>query len=863
MAQAIKSPTSARPSALPSKVPEAQKFSPEEQALIDDAASFSAEEQRLIDEAASFQSQQLQPQGDGGILARGQNIISQMEQRIGAAPTPEQASMMRRSMAAEMLGSGGAVAAGAGLGGLVGGGIGGFMAGPMGLVPGAETGAAIGGFTAGSLFSGEAVNFFRDVFNLPEETDRNKWLDIIASVPFLSALKAGKVVGGAITKSPLYISKTLSKLDPQDQQLISALQESVFNSSKDLATEKFASDMRDEVLTDVMDGLSQGLGSRGAISFAAKKYGAKLDSAKKFDEITTKFGVPMTQEEIVRASRDPRFRPSEAPRPDDILNNLNKDYGSEWDKAKALIASNKDAIDKIDIDPIVSSLEAMRDTNIFSPQYRNRMSALIADLKNSKAIDEVVTSKTLTPEEAGRTVIVDAETGKQVTLSELLNKPQRFQAKQVQEGIEAEGRAGKPGVNLPEFAMEEIPTKAKGEPSAQAAFRFYPNIKGVFRAGEKEGFRAFPLLPTESTYYPAEVRKRMVGQAPLFIEPTGPRPGISGKAAEFQSESEQMALQFNQMIGRKKVAALDSLIALRSDLDRNLILSGKIPSDQAAVLDAVTKIRQVEDNALQALSQSPNETIASIGQKAKASKAAVSNHLFQMETIGNITRKDAIGFASFIDSKATDPERVAAFASALFNAPETKNKVVASLIEKKLLEVSRPGVTRLDKQMANAVEDLSKNKDFLAKVEILTGDKSVQKDLSEYSALLKRAAMAAGPNSDRIAGEATMRVADKLTRRVGINPLTWIDLVIPSNSQQAKKLVDYLFVNNKDQFVKSIAQDEASVIDAAVKLNKVLGSRSAPLVQEIASTAMRNGILSAEIAAAFGFAKQSAGGQQE
>jgi hypothetical protein len=818
----LKSPYSAGPKSLSNRSPAQEDFSD----IVEDFSD--------IAEKPATQAQ------SKNVLSLGQDIMSQMDQRIGAPPTPEQAKYMRLSTGAELLGAGTAAGIGAFAGGAIGAGLGGFVGGPPGLVAGIETGAQLGGFIGGALGTNDAVNFFRKAFSLPEATDRNRYLDVLGAGGMLAG-RTGARVAQAITKSPSYIAKTIGSLDEADRTLLSALQQEVFNSAKSVSTEAYAKELQDEVLSDVTEGITTGLGTRGAISFAARRYGAKLDSAKSFDELINKFGQPMTQDEIVAAAKDPRTREVSAARPEDVLDDLGSKYNTEWEQARAVIASNKEMIDKIDFSPILSSLKQMRDSAAFSPKYRAKMSSLISEITNNKAIEDVITSKTLSPEEAGKMVILDAETGKSVPLSELLNKPVRFAEKQVQEGFEIASREGKPGVNEPLFSMEEIPTKMKGEPSAQAAFTF----------------------DTESKYFPGEVRKRMTGQAPLFIEPTGPQPGVSGAGASFQSESEQLALQYNQMLGRKKVAALDSLIQMRASLDRELIMSGKLLPDRQAALDTVTLLRNAEDAALQSLASSSNETIASIGQRAQSAKSSVANHLYQVELLGKVPRKDAIGYAAIIDSAQTDPQRVQGFATALSSSPETRKKVAAEMVARRLSEIAKPGPVGLNRQMAESIDRLSKDNDFLAKLEIISGDKSFKKDLERYSVNLKRASRTSGPVAERIAADATLTIADVAATKFNMNPLTWIGKIIPNESTHANRIVNHLFANNKEALIKSIAQDEGAVLDAALKLNKTMGSRAAPIIGEIASRAMREGTLSAEVAAALNLMRSSSvGGQQ-
>ena len=218
------------------------------------------------------------------------------------------------------------------------------------------------------------------------------------------------------------------------------------------------------------------------------------------------------------------------------------------------------------------------------------------------------------------------------------------------------------------------------------------------------------------------------------------------------------------------------------------------------------------------------------------------------ELLGKVTRKDAIGYASILDSY--DPERVGAAARVLSKYPDSLNKIASSYLNEKLSAITSGSIVNLKQEAADKLFELGSGKSeaskkFLANIEILTGDKSVGKDLLELSTLLKRAARI--PNMatrSRIEGQAVLNLSSKLTRFQLANPMTYINLLGPNNPQYAQKIVTQLFKNNREAFLNSVVTTPESVLHTVVGLEDLFGRAALPMTSVIIDRATRQGVIS-------------------
>ena len=786
----------------------------------------------------------------------------QMEQFARSAPTvSEVASAAGREfggMGAEVAGGTAATTGGAAVGGALGAGIGAFMAGPAGVVPGAEVGATVGGFVSGALGTKDLVNFFRKAMSLPEEQDRNQVLDTIAAgagtvVPFSRLL-------GAAARTEKNIAKTLSNLPAEDRKLISALQQSVFENAANIGTEKFAIEQRDAALKDVMDGLSSGMNASQATSFMAKKYGDRLQYADKFEKIANRFGDPMTKEELVAAAAKPKERAITGARPGDVIRDINRNYNQEWAKSRKLIANNKDLISRINLEPYIQDLKTLAESATFKEEYGKKINNIISSIENSKAIETVIRSKTMTPDELGKLVIVDAETGKQISMSQLWNKNEKFIVPEAQRGMQISATGAQPqlggGGEIVREAMPlEILSGAEGQPSFQFGRPTLEGRIGVTR-DLRPGITPTPegALPTEFTPAVTQQRSRLTGQPEFFAETVGPRPEVSVPEERFAGGQEQLALALNQKMEQQRLATLDTIINLRMSLDEAISMYPNMKPKEKAVSDAVTRLRSVEDSAIEGMITSQDPTLKNIGNQAKSTKFALANQLAEEELLGNVTRKDAIGYAGILDS--VDPERVGAAARVLAQYPDALNKIAATYLDEKLNKAATGSITGLKPKMADNLADLASGKSessrkFLANIEILTGDKTIGNDLMEAATLLKRATKV--PNvaiKNRLEGQAVAALASKLTRVNFTNPLTYINLIGPDNPQYAQKIVNQLFKNNREAFLDSVVSSPESVLQTIVSLEDLFGRGAAPMTSLIVNRATRQGVLTGAALAA-------------
>lgn len=834
--KALKSPYSARPDELPSRVPSQEDFS-------DIAEDFSD-----IAEAPKV-SKGLEMASEFGSPAEAEAAAQAM------IPSRETVKGMFSEFAGGVTATGGGAVAG----GLAGAGIGLLMGGPPGLAGGAELGAKLGGFLSGSLNTGDMVNFFRKAMSLPEEQDRNQIFDALASVSAL-APGAGKFVAsvyGAAFKTERNIVKSLAKLPVQERQMISALQQVVHENASAIGTEQFASTLRDEVAKDFLDAFDAGMNATQAASFVGRKFSDKLAYSRKFDELANRYGPAMTLEEIVEASRSPKERPVVAARPGDVLASLNQKYRSDWAASRKLIENNKDLLDKINLNDYLGDLKKLSESAEFRPEYRAKINNIIASIENSKSIEDVLRAKTMTPEEMGKLVIVDAETGKQMSLGQLWDKMSRrtFATKETQQGMQVSMTGARPQLGGgAEITREAMPLEFLSMPEGQPGFQFGPSLRG--RRGVEDTLRATPAVSTPTEFIPAATqrRSRLTGQPELYAEGTAPTPGMNVPATEFTGQQEQLALSLNQKLERQKLATLDTIINLRMELDNAIKDFPNLKPKEAAVADAVTRLRSIEDAAIDGMMMSSDATVKNIGNQAKGTKSALASQLFEEELLGNVSRKDAIGYADLIDQM--DPERVGAVVRGLAPYPEAKNKIAASYLDKKLRQISSGGITGLSEGGVERLVELAsgkteQSKKFLANIEIFTGDKEIQKDLLEAATLLKRATKVPNPAiKKRLSGEAIVGLASRLTRVGFASPSTWINILGPDNPEYAQKAVKQIFNSNREAFIDSSISSAESVLNTVVSLEDLFGRAALPMTSLIVNRAAKQGVLTGAALAA-------------
>jgi hypothetical protein len=383
---------------------------------------------------------------------------------------------------------------------------------------------------------------------------------------------------------------------------------------------------------------------------------------------------------------------------------------------------------------------------------------------------------------------------------------------------------------------------AEGQPG----FQFGPSLRG--RRGVEDTLRATPAVSTPTEFTPAvtQQRSRITGQPELFAETVGPRPEMQIPETAFTNKQEQLAFEMNQKMQEQKLATLDTIINLRMSLDEAGTLYPNMRAKEKAVVDAVTRLRGIEDGAIDAISQSNDQVLSLIGRNAKSTKSALANFIEEEKLLAEVTRKDAIGFANAIDGM--DPQRVGAIGRIFADKPETRNKIVASYLEQKINSAAGRKITKLDAKMADNLEALvegktAESKDFIAKIELLTGDKTINEDIKKASAMLKRATSAPiGPARNKLSGEAVNFLANRFSR-IRLNPFTWINLLGPDNSTYAQKIVKQLFTENREAFLDSIVTSPESVLQSVVSLEQLFGKAALPMTSFIVNRATQQGIL--------------------
>ena len=354
-------------------------------------------------------------------------------------PTVEQSMQELKGMGAELAGGTTASAVGAGVGAGLGGLGGLILGGPFGAVPGAQAGAAVGAF-AGSVLTKDAVNFFRETFGLEKEEDRNQLIDVaLSAVPF-AGTRALKVPFQALKRSPEFVERTVAKaLTKEESNVFSAIRSGLVEKAGEVGGEKFAANLERETTEDILSGLNAGLSPIESIREASKKAASKLDASRKFDELANFYGEPVSQAELVALGKG---QASLRTSPGEVLDSLRSNYTQEWNlliekgiKDPKLL----DKIDKIDLEPILQNLNAIKEDAGYAKKFGSQIDDIIENIQNQKAIEKSQVYKNISPEEASKLAVKDVNTGKEVSLNDLLSPGKRFETKQVQTQIQGPG----------------------------------------------------------------------------------------------------------------------------------------------------------------------------------------------------------------------------------------------------------------------------------------------------------------------------------------------------------------------------------------------------------------------------------------
>lgn len=626
MAQAIKSPTSARPSALPSKVPEAQKFSPEEQALIDGAASFSAEEQKLIDEAASFQSQQ--PQQQAGIF---QQMMAAPSRTFwtGEPTTGIESFQQGLGQTAELLGAA-PVIAGTAIG---------SVAGP---------GGALAGSMAGALVQKDVTNLMRKAFGLSANEERSRLLDVafasLGAIPGLGGQAAMRnVMAGGNASADIVFGGASAEAQATYQSMKAAVLEQ-FNKnglSPEQAAEKVAG------ITSNLQKYVGDYSESGVLKGLAEAFGKKLEVQNKVNQIGESLSPQtITQESMVRGEL--------ANSPEKILELKEKLLNRHWRQAYEELKQLR-GIETIDSESYIQKLREIRESVKVDQESVQLIDNLIENFSGyQSAVNETRDLGAFARGTGGKT-------------------PKYYDMKTGQE-LSVPGPEG----NVPFPETQEAFVKSAQEPvfetivspslpgKGQAATRPNPPFPGTLQSKDQGPFifetrkvnRPDVTIGEREATYPASEQ--------LGLSLRGPQVPLTAeqKAANLLPPKILENFHFSMMEG------IDSLIIKRQKLDR---LAEQYAKDPRGVMygKAAKALRTVEDDFIERLAQQ-----AGPGRQTATSYKMAKEGLYDIKTkaeqLGSSIKQEAFEFADALDSLPI--ERTKAFAAVM--PMEVRQKVL-------------------------------------------------------------------------------------------------------------------------------------------------------------------------------------------
>lgn len=430
MAQAIKSPTSARPSALPSAVPGEQKISAEEQALLAAADQFSLEEQQLLDAASAFQPQQ---QADSQSLFQQMMAAPSRSFWTGEPTTGAENFQQGLSTTAELLGSAPVVA--------------GTAAGAMLPIPG----GALAGGMAGAVVQKDVTNLVRKAFGLSSNEDRSRLLDVaFASLSALPGLGGQAAMRNAMAGGNASADLVFESASPEAQAAYQSMKAAVQDQMKknEIGPEQAA-----EIVGSITSNLQKYVGDyseAGVLKGLSEAFGKKLEVQNKVNELALSVSPEtITQESMVKGNLT-NF-------PKQVIALKEKLINKQWRTAYEELKQMR-GIETIDTDLYIQKLRNLRESVKIDPGAAKLVDNVIENVSGYQSvINETRDLGALARGTGGKTPkYYDMQTGQ--TLSEPGPKG-NIPFPETQEALV---KSGQEPVYMPTARAESLPPSGRG-----------------------------------------------------------------------------------------------------------------------------------------------------------------------------------------------------------------------------------------------------------------------------------------------------------------------------------------------------------------------------------------------------------------
>lgn len=812
MAKAIKSPTSARPSALPSPVAGSEKFSDEEKAFIESAGKFTPEEQSLIDSASQFSPEQ--PQQSGlGIRPGTQEYLQQMGLMTpeGAPATPF--GGLSKDLQAEMVGGVASTVPPA----LIGARIGAPYAPPFGAAAGYLAGSMIGaGFTK------DAVNKIRSVMDLPEQQDRSRGLDVlltaITSIPGLGAVvnNEAKILAKEMSqgvqekwaKSLMEMTNPRAKVLGEDA--IGALQTlklGIFDAMKGQIGAEEAAKQIANLEDDFVKELGRGMSEKQAAAAVAEKYSFQLQAHKAKDNLLNSIGEEISSEELAKQGI--------VTRPQDIIEKKRSRLIGQWGTIFEAIKQTK-GLDLIDSETYIPKLMAAKSEaeSIGDSALVRQLNNVIEGLGNRKKLKEVAVFAEKT---GGKTPkYYDMNTGRELSVP---------------------GPEG----NVPFPETQEALVKSGQEPV------FVPTAKAGSlppsgKAGESLTFET--LLQKRPEVALGERQATYPASEQLGFPLRGPQVPLTAE----QKAANLLPPQLANANESSVMQSIDSIIQRRVLLDRSIQKMEEGPRREAMVR-AVQVLRGIEDDFMKGL-QKRGGQYADLADRYIATKANLSILNESAENMARMIDQDAIGVSKILDTM--NNKQIQAWSSLM--PARVRGKVARKYFEG-LIDMSagmpdQPYTKEQFKKIQTALTGGERNVQQ-SKLASLIGEKNASEayqELGNLQNLVNRASMLPeGSLPERQMARRIAMTLEKIVMKTGGNFVSAGRMALDPNKRAYRDFLNFMMSKHFDQLVVNIG-GKRELAETAGELARVFG-QSSPQVAKFYQMVKDQGLLPSAVAA--------------
>lgn len=827
MAKAIKSPTSARPSALPSPVAGSEKFSDEEKAFIESAGKFTPEEQSLIDSASQFSPEQPQQRGFG-IRPGTQEYLQQMGLMTpeGAPATPF--GGLSKDLQAEMVGGVASTVPPA----LIGARIGAPYAPPFGAAAGYLAGSMIGaGFTK------DAVNKIRSVMDLPEQQDRSRGLDVlitaITSIPGLGAVvnNEAKILAKEMSqgvqekwaKSLMEMTNPRAKVLGEDA--IGALQTlklGIFDAMKGQIGAEEAAKQIANLEDDFVKELGRGMSEKQAAAAVAEKYSFQLQAHKAKDNLLNSIGEEISSEELAKQGI--------VTRPQDIIEKKRSRLIGQWGTIFEAIKQTK-GLDLIDSETYIPKLMAAKSEaeSIGDSALVRQLNNVIEGLGNRKKLKEVAVFAEKT---GGKTPkYYDMNTGRELSVP---------------------GPEG----NVPFPETQEAFVKSKQEPifetivtpslpgRGQSATRPNPPIPGVMQSKDQGPF----IFETQKINRPEVTIGEREATYPASEQLGFPLRGPQVPLTAEQKAANLLPPQLANANESSVMQSIDSIIQRRVLLDRSIQKMEEGPRREAMVR-AVQVLRGIEDDFMKGL-QKRGGQYADLADRYIATKANLSILNESAENMARMIDQDAIGVSKILDTM--NNKQIQAWSSLMPTRVRGKvaRKYFEGLIDMSAGMPDQPYTKEQFKKIQTALTGGERNVQQ-SKLASLIGEKNASEayqELGNLQNLVNRASMLPeGSLPERQMARRIAMTLEKIVMKTGGNFVSAGRMALDPNKRAYRDFLNFMMSKHFDQLVVNIG-GKRELAETAGELARVFG-QSSPQVAKFYQMVKDQGLLPSAVAA--------------